>query len=184
MFGPDLHLLRRCLLLQGVSADPVSGQDVTAGAGPSDGGGPSADAAATDGQERLPTNGKGRTGNHGDNDAAAAQGDKSKAQKSKKAAKVQLYPFQPPPFPPNHYEVGTYLALLAVLLVFKHPCYKYLLAAKLRLTQLTPYPCALLNTKLFLMPQASINLCPQHPGAQQHAIPYLSTAPCTCSHCT
>ncbi|KAL3160546.1 hypothetical protein ABBQ32_010844 [Trebouxia sp. C0010 RCD-2024] len=80
---PQAHELK-----QGVSADPVSGQDVTAGAGPSDGGGPSADAAATDGQERLPTNGKGRTGNHGDNDAAAAQGDKSKAQKSKKAAKA------------------------------------------------------------------------------------------------
>lgn len=77
------------MLLQDARADPASGHDLSAGAG--SGGGPSAGVA--DGQQLLPTTGKGLTSHPGSHGAAAAEVDKGRAQHSmsQAAAKVQLF---------------------------------------------------------------------------------------------
>ncbi|KAL3151409.1 hypothetical protein ABBQ38_013234 [Trebouxia sp. C0009 RCD-2024] len=70
---PQAHELK-----QDARADPASGHDLSAGAG--SGGGPSAGVA--DGQQLLPTTGKGLTSHPGSHGAAAAEVDKGRAQHS------------------------------------------------------------------------------------------------------
>lgn len=79
------------LLLQDVRADIASGHDLSAGAG--NGVGPSAGAA--DGQERLPTSGKGLTSHRGSHSAAAAEVNKGRAQHSMRQAAAKVHLFMP-----------------------------------------------------------------------------------------